>query len=156
MKNCLALSPVLLALLCALLHVDIPKEQSDEGSAAAVRDKVDADDIASEFGKDASAATKKYQQRITTAGQECLVIASISGVVETLGAGYNYDQENKALSLKTDSKIKVTLCGVTNPPDATKRASITVAYASGTFKEFKSNTVFIEVKEIDYGYATKF
>ena len=100
-----------------------------------VQFKVTADELADAFKADADAAKKKYEAETKDGAKPVLQVI-----------GELKDVKKKDLTLKTTGKIAVVLLvkNIDEKAVAGKRIS-----GTGTFKEFKSNTVFIECQEVD-------
>lgn len=99
--------------------------------------ETNAADLAKEFEKNADAAKKRYDPKPPKGATAGGAYVKIGGEVDKADKGGVY--------LKTDSKVKVYI--------QTKKLPETgrfVADGSGTFKDFKNNTVTLECKEVEY------
>jgi hypothetical protein len=102
---------------------------------------------------DTNKAKQKYGLIESDSNKQRTKVIELSGAVATFAGMYKYDEKKKELTLRTDGKVKVILCGVENPPDESMNALITIAYSKGSIIEFKNSTVFAKIDSIEYSYV---
>ena len=127
-----------LVVLALMFLSSATAQDKDKKPVESILIKVTAADVAKEFAKDAKDAAKKYNPEPPMKGGLGGTIIEISGEVEKV--------TGKDIELKTETKIKVRLKAkkVDGPADGRR----VVESATGKFKEFKNNTIVIEVGDV--------
>jgi hypothetical protein len=107
--------------------VGATRSQEKKGQAGPVQ--VDAGDLARDFEKNPNEARKKY-----------------GAAIEVIGLVVNINKVKKTLTLDTGEKVSVVLQAkrITEPDQKTRQRA---AQATGRFRRFEKNTVFIECDE---------